>query len=110
MAFWRNIGRRKCPSPQSVEIKNLLIGKEPQLEVMVLKKFMQHVIRNIFMVNLGIVGTATQQQILICAQKGRGIGEPVIPQNHNPASGLQDALKLGTRPLPVEPVEGLSGG
>src|SRR5713226_4595778 len=105
MAFGWNIGRRKRPSPQPVEIKNLLVGKEFQLEVMVLKELMQHIVRNILVVNLGVVGTATQQQVFIRAQKGRGIDEPVIPQDHNPAAGLQDAFELGMRPRPVEPVK-----
>src|SRR5262249_38967034 len=60
--------------------------------------------------NSPVVGAVVQQQLFVLAQEWRGIGLPLIPDQHDPTPGLQNPLELAPRSFAIKPMSSLRGG
>src|SRR5271170_4919044 len=69
-----------------------------------------HCVGSVLVADVLVVGSVGQQQLLVIAQEWRRIREALVPQQHQPAAGFQDANELPARPFAVEPVCGLRRG
>ena len=62
------------------------------------------------MVHGGVIRPVGVQQLLVGPEE-RTVGDiAVVPEQHHPAAGLEEAEKFPARRRPVEPVERLTGG
>src|SRR5690242_336834 len=62
------------------------------------------------MINLRVIGAVSLEQLLVLDQKRTRINPTIIPHQHNPSIGSQDAPEFGAAALAVKPMEGLPGG
>ena len=110
LARLRRVGRRKQPAPQCIVIEHLAVWQHRQADRLAAYEI-PHAREVEFLVpDLGVIGGEGLQKRLVVAQKRRGIDVPVVPDQREPAAGLQNARKFRARPVAVEPVERLRGG
>ncbi len=57
-----------------------------------------------------VVGAKRSKQGFVVAEKGSGVRQPLVPDDDDPAGGLEDTKKFAAGGVLVEPVEGLAGG
>src|ERR1700756_5841746 len=63
----------------------------------------------VLVADLLVIGAIGKHQLLIGAQKGTGVGAALVPDQHTPAAGLQDADKFVAGFCWIEPVGCLGG-
>src|SRR5580704_9463894 len=57
-----------------------------------------------------VVGTKSSKQGFVVPEKRSGARQPFVPNDDDPAGGLEDAQKFAASGVLIEPVEGLAGG
>src|SRR5215469_15765945 len=62
------------------------------------------------MADVLIIGSVGEEQLLVATQKRGGIGVALIPEEHKPSAGPENAYKFLAVTLAIEPVSGLGCG
>src|ERR1039457_3035778 len=94
MARLRRVGGRLQPSFQTFKIENLFVWKTGSLESASAKEGTDHSRINLLVIHCGVIGGIGHEQLLVGFEKWGGRSLPVVPDQHDPAAGLENAHKF----------------
>src|ERR1035437_4145973 len=109
MTLERRVRRRQQSSGRAFVVKLLAQAEDAFLAQRGRKEFLDQGGRA-FVAHFLIVGAVGQQQLFIVTEERRGCGAALIPDQHAPSLGPQNAGKFGASARQVEPMRRLGGG
>ncbi len=104
------VGRREQPPSQAIVIQLLLIVLLDQLEFVGRKESLQGIVAGqVFVRNLFVVDGVPSDEFFIGLEEVRRLDVAIMPDQHCPATWLQDTCELPASLRGPKPVKGLAG-
>src|SRR5580704_7511772 len=105
-----NEGAAAETSGDAFEIKFLEIWQRARVVRDCAKEIVHVLLAWIAFFHAGVVRAEGPQQGFVAEEKRSGVCEALVPNDDNPARGLENASEFGASGVLVEPMEGLAGG